>query len=87
MKSFEYKPHNICPNLITFDIDDNKVRNVKFNGGCNGNTTGISMLVEGMSLDEVEEKLKGIPCGNRQTSCPDQLARAIKHIKENAEKC
>ena len=74
----EYRPQGVCSRLISFDIVDGKVRDVKFQGGCNGNTKGISSLVEGMDAQEVISRLEGTTCGFRPTSCPDQLARALK---------
>ena len=78
----QYKTQGVCSQLINYDIDDNgKVRNVSFVGGCNGNLQGIGKLVEGMSADEVIERLEGIKCGFKNTSCPDQLAKALKASK------
>ncbi|MBU5488744.1 TIGR03905 family TSCPD domain-containing protein [Clostridium sp. MSJ-8] len=72
-----YQTKGTCSREISFDIEDGKVKNVKFLGGCNGNLQGISKLVEGMDAKEAVEKLKGINCNGRGTSCPDQLAIAI----------
>ena len=78
-----YNTQGTCSKQIIIDVDDNEViENVTFIGGCNGNTKGISSLVKGMKIDEVIEKLQGITCGFRPTSCPDQLATALKQIKE-----
>ena len=78
----QYKTQGTCSQLINYDIDDNgKVRNVSFVGGCNGNLQGIGKLVEGMSVDEVIERLEGIKCGFKNTSCPDQLAKALQASK------
>ena len=63
---------------INFDIEDNKVRNVKFLGGCSGNTQGVAALVVGMKVEEAIKKIKGIKCGFKPTSCPDQVAQALK---------
>ncbi len=79
---FEYKTKGTCSQMIYFDIEDNKVHNVEFLGGCNGNLKGIGLLVEGMDVDEVIEKLQGVTCGMKATSCPDQLATALKEAKE-----
>ena len=73
-----YKPKGICPREIQFEVKDGIVKEVKFVGGCAGNTVGISKLVEGMSIDDVIKKLEGIKCGAKGTSCPDQLAQALK---------
>lgn len=76
--AFEYKTKGVCSRGIVFDIIDNKVCNVQFNGGCSGNTQGVAALVEGMDANDAIRRLKGIKCGPRQTSCPDQLACAIE---------
>lgn len=77
-----YQTFGTCSREIYFDVVDNKLTHVSFNGGCNGNLKGISALVEGMDIDEVIKRVEGIKCGARQTSCPDQLARALKAYKE-----
>ena len=79
---FEYKTQGTCSQMIFFDIEDNKVKNVKFMGGCNGNLKGIAALVEGMDVDEVISRVEGVKCGMKRTSCPDQLAQALKAAKE-----
>ena len=76
-----YKTFGTCSREITFDVVDNKLTNVSFLGGCNGNLQGIGKLVEGMDIDEVIARVEGIKCGARPTSCPDQLARALKQYK------
>ena len=63
--------------MIYFDLEDNKVKNVQFIGGCNGNLKGIAALVEGMDVDTVIERVQGVTCGMKKTSCPDQLAQAL----------
>lgn len=73
-----YKTRGTCSQSINYDIVDGKVTNVSFNGGCNGNLKGISALVEGLTPEEVIAKLEGIQCGFKNTSCPDQLAKALK---------
>ena len=74
-----YQPKGVCSRQISFEIDDEgKVRNVSFFGGCNGNTQGLSRLAEGMDAKELVERLRGIRCGMRATSCPDQLAKAVE---------
>ncbi len=75
--TYTYKTRGTCSSQITFDLEDNIVSNVSFYGGCNGNLKGIAQLVEGMTAEEVIEKLSGIRCGFKSTSCPDQLAQAI----------
>ena len=76
----EYRPKGVCSQKITFDVENGKVKNVKFLGGCNGNLQGIASLVEGMPVEEVIEKLEGIKCGYKDTSCPDQLAKALEEF-------
>ena len=76
-----YKTKGVCAQGIEFEIDDNKkVHNIKFTGGCSGNTQGVAQLAEGMDADEVISRLEGIRCGFKPTSCPDQLAKAIGFI-------
>lgn len=74
---YSYKPAKTCSTEIRFEIENGKVRNVRFKGGCNGNLKGIAALVEGMDCEEVKAKLAGITCGFKSTSCPDQLVKAI----------
>lgn len=73
-----YITRGTCSKAINFEVKDGKVTNVVFQGGCNGNTQGVAALVEGMPVDEVIDRLEGIKCGPRKTSCPDQLACALK---------
>ncbi|MCM1399320.1 MAG: TIGR03905 family TSCPD domain-containing protein [Clostridium sp.] len=73
-----YKTTGTCSAAIDFNIVDGKLTDVKFLGGCNGNTQGISKLVEGMNVEDVIARLEGIQCGTKNTSCPDQLAKALK---------
>lgn len=77
-----FKTTGVCSRTIDFEVENGKVKNVKFNGGCRGNTTGVSKLVEGRDIDEVISLLEGVDC-RYGTSCPDQLARALKQYKEN----
>jgi uncharacterized protein (TIGR03905 family) len=79
-----YKTSGVCSSAIDFDVVDNKVTNVKFIGGCSGNTQGVAALIEGMDIDEAIKRIEGIRCGFRPTSCPDQLSKALKQFKENA---
>ena len=74
----DYRPQDALSQSIHFDIIDNKVRNVSFVGGCNGNLQGISRLIDGMDVNEAISRIEGIRCGFKSTSCPDQLARALK---------
>ena len=79
---YEYKTKGTCSQSITFSIEDGVVKDVQFFGGCNGNLKGISSLVDGMSVDEVIKRLEGTTCGMKPTSCPDQLAQALKMAKD-----
>jgi len=74
---YTYAPKGICPNLITFEIENDILKDISFNGGCNGNLTAISTLLRGMPVDEVITKLAGITCGHKTTSCSDQLAKGL----------
>ena len=78
---YEFKTSGTCSQRILFDVENGKVKNVQFIGGCNGNLKGIAALVEGMDVDTVIERVRGIRCGMKQTSCPDQLAAALKAVK------
>ena len=78
---FKYKTKGTCSREITFSVEDGKVKNVSFYGGCNGNLKGIGALVEGMDIDDVIARVEGIHCGMKSTSCPDQLAQALKAAK------
>lgn len=78
---YSYKTKGTCSSQIDIEIEDNKLVDVTYTGGCNGNLKGISSLVKGMDIDEVCQRLKGITCGKRSTSCPDQLCRALEEVK------
>ena len=78
---YEYKTKGTCSQRILFEIEDGKVKNVSYIGGCHGNLQGIGRLVEGMDVNEVINRLEGIHCGMKPTSCPDQLACALEQIK------
>ncbi len=78
----KYKTSGTCSREINFEVENGKIHNVSFLGGCNGNLQGISKLVEGMSVQEAIARLDGISCGGRPTSYPDQLARALKQYEE-----
>ena len=75
---YTYKTKGTCSQMITFDVNNNIVTNVQFFGGCNGNLKGIAKLVEGMNIDDVISRVEGVKCGMKSTSCPDQLAQALK---------
>ena len=79
---YTYKTKGTCSQMISFEVNNNIVTNVQFFGGCNGNLKGIGKLVEGMNIDEIISRIEGIQCGMKATSCPDQLAQALKAAKE-----
>lgn len=76
-----YKTNGVCSRTIRIETEGDIVKSVRFEGGCHGNTQGITSLVKGMKIDEVIERLEGIKCGFKATSCPDQLAEALKQMK------
>ena len=80
-----YKTKGVCSREINFEVEDNKVKNVQFVGGCSGNTQGVARLIDGMDIDEAISRIEGIQCGFRPTSCPDQLAHALKEYKANVK--
>lgn len=75
-----YKPVGVCSQLIRVDVEDNVIKDAEFVGGCSGNTQGVARLVIGMNVDEAISRLEGIKCGIKSTSCPDQLAQALKAV-------
>lgn len=79
---YTYSPQGVCSMQMIFDIEGNIIKELQIIGGCPGNTVGVSHLVKGKTVDEVITLLKGIPCGARGTSCPDQVARALQEYKE-----
>lgn len=78
---YTYRPKGVCSQLMEIETDGNIIKNVKIVGGCSGNSQGISRLVEGMDIDTAISKMEGIKCGFKPTSCPDQLAQALKEMK------
>lgn len=78
----EYKTKGVCSRKINFSVEDGKVCKVKFDGGCNGNGKGVAALVEGMDVAEAIRRMEGIKCGMKNTSCPDQLAQALKQTQQ-----
>ena len=78
---YTYEPKGVCSYEMVINIDGDTIKKVTIKGGCAGNTVGVSRLVEGMKIDEAIKRLKGIPCGMKGTSCPDQLARALEEIR------
>lgn len=76
-----YNPKGVCSKAMRIEVEGNTIKNVEIIGGCPGNTVGVSNLIKGMNIDEAIKRLKGILCGNKGTSCPDQLAIALENIK------
>ena len=81
---FEYVPKNVCSRHYTLDIEDNKIRSLQVEGGCQGNLSGISRIVVGMDVDDVIKAFEGVDCHGRGTSCPDQISKALKAYKAQA---
>ena len=84
-KKHSYAPEGVCAKEITFAVEKNSISEVKFHGGCPGNAIGLSSLLEGMDIDDAITRMKGIPCGGKATSCPDQLVKALESIKREPE--
>ena len=80
---FEYIPKGVCSMKMLFEIEENIIKNLEIIGGCPGNTAGVALLARGRTIDEVINMLKGIPCGKRGTSCPDQVSIALEEYKKN----
>lgn len=83
---YEYIPEGVCSMKMIFEIEGNIVKSLQIIGGCPGNTVGVSKLIEGRNIDEIIQMLKGIPCGFKDTSCPDQIAQALENYKRNIQK-
>ena len=83
---YRFRPRGVCSQEMIIELDGDIIKKVKIIGGCAGNTAGVSRLIEGMKIDEAIKRLKGIQCGFKQTSCPDQLAIAIEEAKNNMNK-
>ena len=83
METFTYVPRGVCSTqyVITVDNENNQVKNIEIKGGCPGNLLGISRIIKGMDIDQVIESFSGVPCGMTSTSCPDQIAQALKAYK------
>lgn len=79
---FEYIPKGVCSMKMIFEIEDNVIKSLKIVGGCPGNTIGVARLVEGKTIEQVINMLKGIPCGTRGTSCPDQVSKALEEYQK-----
>lgn len=85
MFHYEYKTRGTCSSLITLDLEGDVVRNVKFTGGCDGNLKAIPRLVEGLTVKDIEDKVAGIRCGFKNTSCADQLSKAVRAAYEASQ--
>ena len=83
MARIEYNTKGVCSRRIDVEVENDVITDVKFHGGCAGNTQGVAALVKGMTVDEAISRLKGIRCGFKPTSCPDQLAAALTELKNN----
>lgn len=84
MNQFTFRPQGVCSQLIEIETEGNIIQDVRFTGGCNGNLQGISALLKGMTVENAIDRLSGIHCGFKDTSCPDQLSRALKTMQEQA---
>ena len=84
MNQFTFRPQGVCSQLIEIETEGNIIQDVRFTGGCNGNLQGISALLKGMTVGNAIDRLSGIHCGFKDTSCPDQLSRALKAMQEQA---
>ena len=84
MNQFTFRPQGVCSQLIEIETEGNFIQDVRFTGGCNGNLQGISALLKGMTVENAIDRLSGIRCGFKDTSCPDQLSRALKAMQEQA---
>lgn len=84
MNQFTFRPQGVCSQLIEIETEGNIIQDVCFTGGCNGNLQGISALLKGMTVENAIDRLSGIRCGFKDTSCPDQLSRALKAMQEQA---
>lgn len=82
MKVYTYKPEGVCTSTMRIATENGIIKNVSFEDGCDGNLQGLARLLEGASIDETVSRLKGIRCGSKQTSCPDQLAKALENIEK-----
>lgn len=84
MNQFTFRPQGVCSQLIEIETEGNIIQDVRFTGGCNGNLQGISALLKGMTVENAIDRLSGIRCDFKDTSCPDQLSRALKAMQEQA---
>ena len=79
---FQYRPRGVCSQLMDIEVEDGRILDVKIIGGCSGNLQGISRLLKGMGVDDAIERMEGIRCGMKRSSCPDQLAQALKLMRD-----
>lgn len=86
MEQIFYKPTGVCSRAIDIELDGDTIVKVKYTGGCSGNTQGVAALVAGMTIDDAIERLSGIKCGFKDTSCPDQLAKALEEYRSGKAK-
>lgn len=82
---FQYRPRGVCSQLMDIEVENGRIVNVNVTGGCPGNLQGISRLLKGMSVDDAIERMDGIRCGMKRSSCPDQLAQALKQMRDGAQ--
>ena len=82
--TYSYRPRGVCSQLMEIDVEDGRVQGLRVMGGCDGNLQGIARLIAGMEVDEVIRRLEGVRCGRKDTSCPDQLAKALKALRAQA---
>lgn len=82
---FQYRPRGVCSQLMDIEVEDGRIVNVNVTGGCPGNLQGTSRLLKGMSVDDAIERMDGIRCGMKRSSCPDQLAQALKQMRDGAQ--
>jgi len=85
MKIFEYSPKGVCSSKMIFKIENNIIKDIKIIGGCPGNSLGVSSLIKNQKIDDVINKLDGIRCGFKNTSCPDQISNALKEFKQKRD--
>ena len=81
-KTLHFVPSSVCSSAIDLTVEDGIIREIHFTGGCSGNSQGISLLARGMKVEEVIDRLEGIRCGSKQTSCPDQLTKALRNLQK-----
>ena len=86
MNQFTFRPQGVCSQLIEIETEGNIIQDVRFTGGCNGNLQGISALLKGMTVENAIDRLSGIHCGFKDTSCPDQLSKALKAMQEQGNR-